>query len=112
MANLYKMFLNTDATMIEVNPLAETPDGRGVPFSASCLLCPQIACIVVRACAVVVCDAKINFDDNAAFRQPDIFAMRDVTQVGGCNSCVVPLLVAFIRPLVAGGSPRSRSCEV
>lgn len=29
---------------------------------------------------VVVCDAKINFDDNAAFRQPDIFAMRDVTQ--------------------------------
>jgi len=57
MANLYRMFVHTDATMIEVNPLAETPDGK-----------------------VMVCDAKINFDDNAAFRQPDIFAMRDVTQ--------------------------------
>lgn len=32
------------------------------------------------AVAVIVCDAKINFDDNASFRQPDIFAMRDVTQ--------------------------------
>ena len=29
-----------------------------------------------------VCDAKINFDDNAAFRQPDIFAMRDWSQEG------------------------------
>ena len=29
MANLYKMFIATDATLIEVNPLAETPDGRG-----------------------------------------------------------------------------------
>ena len=38
--------------MIEVNPLAETPDGR-----------------------VVVADAKINFDDNAAFRQA-VSAMR------------------------------------
>jgi hypothetical protein len=27
--NLYKMFLATDATLVEVNPLAETPDGRG-----------------------------------------------------------------------------------
>ena len=43
---LWRMFVATDATMIEVNPLAETPDGK-----------------------VVVADAKINFDDNAAFRQ-------------------------------------------
>jgi succinyl-CoA synthetase beta subunit len=28
-----------------------------------------------------VCDAKINFDDNAAFRQTDIFNMRDWSQV-------------------------------
>jgi succinyl-CoA synthetase beta subunit len=27
-----------------------------------------------------VCDAKINFDDNAAFRQPDVFAKRDFSQ--------------------------------
>jgi succinyl-CoA synthetase beta subunit len=49
--------LVADASLIEVNPLAETPDGR-----------------------VVVCDAKINFDDNAAFRQAAIFAKRDLSQ--------------------------------
>jgi succinyl-CoA synthetase beta subunit len=43
--------------MLEINPLAETPDGN-----------------------VFVCDAKINFDDNAAFRQADIFKQRDFTQ--------------------------------
>ena len=57
MKNLYKMFLDCDCTQVEVNPLAETPDGD-----------------------IVVCDAKVNFDDNAEFRQADIFARRDVTQ--------------------------------
>lgn len=56
-SNLYRMFCATDATLVEVNPLAETPEGR-----------------------IVVCDAKINFDDNAAFRQSDIFAARDFSQ--------------------------------
>jgi succinyl-CoA synthetase beta subunit len=56
-AALYRMFLATDATLVEVNPLCETPDGR-----------------------VFVADAKVNFDDNAAFRQPDIFAKRDASQ--------------------------------
>jgi len=55
--NLFKMFKELDATLIEVNPLAETPEGR-----------------------VFVCDAKLNFDDNAEFRQPEVFAQRDVTQ--------------------------------
>jgi len=55
--NLWRMFTSTDANLIEVNPLAETPDGR-----------------------IVVCDAKINFDDNAAFRQAAIFAKRDYSQ--------------------------------
>ena len=51
------MFKATDATMLEINPLAETPEGK-----------------------IFVCDAKINFDDNAAFRQPAIFAKRDFSQ--------------------------------
>lgn len=55
--NLYKMFIDVDATLVEINPLAETPDGK-----------------------VYACDAKINFDDNAEFRQPEIFAMRDKSQ--------------------------------
>ena len=56
-ANLYRMFKATDATLLEVNPLCETPEAQ-----------------------VFVADAKVNFDDNAAFRQGDIFSLRDTTQ--------------------------------
>lgn len=54
---LYQLFIDKDATLVEVNPLAETPDG-------------DVVCI----------DAKINFDDNAEFRHKEIFEMRDTTQ--------------------------------
>jgi len=54
---LYKMMLATDATQIEINPLVTTLDGR--------LLCA---------------DAKLNFDDNAEFRQRELFKRRDTTQ--------------------------------
>jgi succinyl-CoA synthetase beta subunit len=54
---LFNMFMDLDCTLIEVNPLAELPDGQ-----------------------VMVCDAKINFDDNAEFRQEEMFAKRDLTQ--------------------------------
>lgn len=54
---LYKLFLKVDATQIEINPFGETPDGQVVCF-----------------------DAKMNFDDNAAFRQKDIFAMDDTSE--------------------------------
>ena len=43
--------------LLQVNPLAETKDGR-----------------------LVAADAKLGFDDNAAFRQKDLFAMRDTSQ--------------------------------
>ncbi|KAH8120559.1 succinate-CoA ligase [Phellopilus nigrolimitatus] len=55
--NLYKIFKEKDATQIEINPLGETADGH-----------------------VLCMDAKFSFDDNAAFRQQDIYALRDVTQ--------------------------------
>lgn len=55
--NLYKIFKEKDATQIEINPMAETKDG-----------------------AVLCMDAKFGFDDNAEFRQQDIFGLRDVTQ--------------------------------
>ena len=54
---LYKLFVTHDCTLLEVNPLAETTAGK-----------------------VVVCDAKINFDDNAEFRQGSVFKFRDRTQ--------------------------------
>jgi len=55
--NLYKIFKDKDATQIEINPMAETKDG-----------------------AVLCMDAKFGFDDNADFRQKDVFALRDISQ--------------------------------
>lgn len=55
--NIYDMFISTDATLVEINPLAETHDGK-----------------------VLACDAKLNFDDNAEWRQKEIFLRRDTTQ--------------------------------
>ncbi|XP_028164471.1 succinate--CoA ligase [GDP-forming] subunit beta, mitochondrial [Ostrinia nubilalis] len=55
--NLWQLFMKVDATQLEINPLVETDDGR-----------------------VVAVDAKINFDDNAKFRQADIFALDDVSE--------------------------------
>jgi len=55
--NLYKIFKDKDATQIEINPMAETSDGH-----------------------VLCMDAKFGFDDNAEFRQKDIFALRDISQ--------------------------------
>ncbi|XP_078732753.1 succinate--CoA ligase [GDP-forming] subunit beta, mitochondrial [Lampetra fluviatilis] len=54
---LYKLFLSVDATQVEINPFGETPDGQVVCF-----------------------DAKINFDDNADYRQKKIFAMGDISE--------------------------------
>ncbi|XP_045623917.1 succinate--CoA ligase [GDP-forming] subunit beta, mitochondrial [Procambarus clarkii] len=54
---VWNMFLNVDATQIEINPLIETPQGQ-----------------------VVAVDAKIQFDDNAEFRQKDIFAQEDFSE--------------------------------
>lgn len=51
------MFRAHDCTLVEINPLAETPDGR-----------------------VVVCDGKIGFDDNAEFRQKKVHEQRDRSQ--------------------------------
>ena len=53
---LYSVFASTDATLVEVNPLAEA-EGK-----------------------LIAADAKINFDDNAIFRQKEIFSMRDESQ--------------------------------
>eukprot|EP00341_Mesodinium_pulex_P006714 CAMPEP_0116911986 /NCGR_PEP_ID=MMETSP0467-20121206/15815_1 /TAXON_ID=283647 /ORGANISM="Mesodinium pulex, Strain SPMC105" /LENGTH=420 /DNA_ID=CAMNT_0004587875 /DNA_START=73 /DNA_END=1335 /DNA_ORIENTATION=- len=54
---LYSLFREKDCTLLEINPFAETPTGK-----------------------VMVCDAKINFDDNAEYRQGAVFEYRDLTQ--------------------------------
>jgi succinyl-CoA synthetase beta subunit len=54
---LYRVFWETDASLVEVNPLVLTAAGK-----------------------LVALDAKMSFDDNALYRQPDILAMRDLDE--------------------------------
>jgi succinyl-CoA synthetase beta subunit len=54
---VYKCFLETDASLVEINPLILTGKGE-----------------------VVALDAKLNFDDNALFRHPEIVQMRDLDE--------------------------------
>jgi succinyl-CoA synthetase beta subunit len=54
---LYRAFDQTDASLAEINPLIVTGDGR-----------------------VIALDAKLNLDDNALFRHPDIVEMRDLDE--------------------------------
>lgn len=56
-ANLYKLFMRSDCSLVEVNPLVVTKGGD-----------------------VLALDAKFNFDDNALFRHPDILAYRDIEE--------------------------------
>lgn len=56
LVKLYKLYIETDSSLAEINPLVLTPDKR-----------------------VLALDGKMNFDDNALFRQPAVLAMREVT---------------------------------
>ncbi|MFL6749298.1 MAG: ADP-forming succinate--CoA ligase subunit beta, partial [Sphingomicrobium sp.] len=57
LAKLYDAFIGTDASQIEINPLAVTDDGK-----------------------LLVLDAKVGFDNNAEFRHPDLEQLRDITE--------------------------------
>ena len=55
--SIYKMFISTDASMVEVNPLILTKEEK-----------------------IICLDAKVNFDDNALFKHPDIVELRDLNE--------------------------------
>jgi succinyl-CoA synthetase beta subunit len=57
LGNLYRCYWEMDASLVEVNPLIVTRDGR-----------------------VAALDAKLNFDDNALFRHADVVALRDLDE--------------------------------
>ena len=57
MTGLYKCFEETDSSLMEINPFVTCTDGR-----------------------LFALDAKMNFDDNALFRHPDLKALRDVSE--------------------------------
>jgi len=54
---LYTAYVETDASLVEINPLITTSDGR-----------------------LIALDAKVNFDDNALFRHKDIRELRDISE--------------------------------
>jgi succinyl-CoA synthetase beta subunit len=54
---LYAAFLGEDASMVEINPLVQTGDGR-----------------------ILALDAKVSFDDNALYRHPEIRELRDLAE--------------------------------
>ena len=54
---LYKIILTKDASLVEINPLIITKDNK-----------------------IVCLDAKMNFDDNAIFRRPEILELRDLNE--------------------------------
>ena len=55
--SIYKMFVSTDANMAEINPLILTAEEK-----------------------IICLDAKVNFDDNALFRHPEIMELRDLNE--------------------------------
>ncbi len=55
--NLYNAYVGLDCSMLEINPLFKTSDDR-----------------------IIAVDCKMNVDDNALMRHPDLLAMRDVTE--------------------------------
>ena len=57
LAKMTRAYIEKDCSLIEINPLVETEEGN--------LLC---------------LDAKVNFDDNALFRHPEVLAMRDIDE--------------------------------
>jgi succinyl-CoA synthetase beta subunit len=57
LTGLYRAFLDTDASLLEINPFITCTDGR-----------------------LFALDAKINFDDNALFRHPELRELRDITE--------------------------------
>ena len=57
LTSLYRAFLETDASLVEINPFISCTDGR-----------------------LFALDAKLTFDDNALFRHPDLRELRDISE--------------------------------
>ncbi len=57
LSSLAKLFIEKDLSLVEINPL-----------------------VVTKAGDIICLDAKINIDDNALYRQPDLLSMRDISQ--------------------------------
>jgi succinyl-CoA synthetase beta subunit len=71
--NLYRLFVEKDASLAEINPLAAIKDG------------------------LVALDAKMNFDDDAIFRHPEIKELRDVQEEDPLERIAVDYKISYVR---------------
>ena len=71
---LYQMYVETDAALVEVNPLVILKDG-----------------------GVVALDAKVNFDENALYRHKDLLAYRDIDEEDPTEAKAKEWDLAFIK---------------
>jgi succinyl-CoA synthetase beta subunit len=72
-AGLAKCFVETDASLLEINPLVKTPEGE-----------------------ILALDAKLAVDDNALFRQPEIVSFYDATQISKQEAAAKKFDLAYI----------------
>ena len=73
MANLYRLFEEKDCSLAEINPLVVTADGR-----------------------LLALDAKLNLDDDAAFRHKELRELRDVTQEDAMEAEATDHSIAYV----------------
>ena len=73
-ARLYRLFVEKDCTLAEINPLAVTADGR-----------------------IVALDAKVDLDDDAAFRHKDLQSLRDAGQEDALEARAREVGVSYVR---------------
>ena len=74
MVDLYRMFVENDCSLVEINPLAVTTDGR-----------------------IVVLDAKLSFDDDTIFRHPDLNELRDASQDDPFEALAQEYQVSYVK---------------
>ncbi|MGB0720456.1 MAG: ADP-forming succinate--CoA ligase subunit beta [Bdellovibrionales bacterium] len=72
-ANLYKCFIETDASIVEINPMITVGD------------------------EIMALDAKMNFDENALFRHPEIAELRDETEEDGNEKIAKDNELSYVR---------------
>jgi succinyl-CoA synthetase beta subunit len=74
LANLYRLFGEKDASMLEINPLVVTESGD-----------------------LIALDAKLQFDDNAMFRHEDVLALRDIEEEDPLEAQASEVNLSYIR---------------
>lgn len=83
-ASCYQAFMDLDASLIEINPLAITvTDDAALPAQA--------------AAQVLALDVKMSFDDNALYRHPDVASLRDVTEENPTEQAANELGLSYIK---------------